>query len=57
MLKQKHKNRHQSHGSNDSAISIQDIEELAYRIHEERGGTDLENWLEAEQILKERYCS
>ncbi len=36
--------------------SKHDIEELAYRIHEEKGGSALDNWTEAEQTLNEKYC-
>lgn len=32
---------------NDSAIKLR-----AYQIHLEKGGSDLDNWLEAEQSLK-----
>ena len=32
---------------NDSSIKL-----LAYRIHQEKGGSDVDNWLEAERILK-----
>jgi len=31
----------------DSSIQLR-----AYQIHQEKGGTDLDNWLEAEQSLK-----
>jgi len=34
--------------------SYEDIQRRAYEIHEQKGGSDLENWLEAEQSLKER---
>jgi hypothetical protein len=31
------------------------IQSLAYRIHYEQGGTALDNWLEAERILRNNY--
>jgi hypothetical protein len=31
---------------NDSSIKLR-----AYQIHEEKGGSELDNWLEAEQIM------
>jgi len=55
MSKNNYKIRQQSNVSNDSMISTHDIELLAYQMHEERGGTELENWLEAERVLKERH--
>lgn len=39
------------------AITETQIRELAYRLYEERGridGNDVQNWLEAETILRER---
>ena len=33
--------------------SYADIQRRAYQIHEEKGGSDLENWLEAEKVLRE----
>jgi hypothetical protein len=33
--------------ANDNSIQLR-----AYQIHQEKGGTDLDNWLEAEQSLK-----
>jgi hypothetical protein len=33
--------------------AYEDIQRRAYQIHEEKGGSDLENWLEAERVLKE----
>jgi hypothetical protein len=33
--------------ANDSSIQLR-----AYQIHQEKGGSDLDNWLEAEQSLK-----
>jgi hypothetical protein len=32
-----------------------DIQRRAYQIHKEKGGSDLENWLEAERDLKEDH--
>ncbi len=31
------------------------IQMLAYQLHEEKGGTDLENWYEAERITNNNY--
>jgi hypothetical protein len=61
MAKQNHVNKQRSNSSGLSSIadmpSHQDIKVLAYWIHEEKGGSDLENWLEAERVLKERRYS
>ncbi len=35
--------------------SYEEVQRLAYHIHEEKGGSDLENWLEAERVLKEEH--
>ena len=35
--------------------SYEDVQTRAYRIHQERGGSDLENWLEAERVLREEH--
>lgn len=35
--------------------SYEDIKMRAYLLHEERGGSDLDNWLEAERLLKEEH--
>jgi len=35
--------------------SYDDIARRAFHIHEEKGGSDLENWLEAERSLKEEH--
>jgi hypothetical protein len=35
--------------------SYEEVQRRAYQIHEERGGSDLENWLEAERALKEEH--
>jgi hypothetical protein len=35
--------------------TYEDIQKRAYQIHEEKGGSDLENWLEAEHLLKEEH--
>jgi hypothetical protein len=34
--------------------SFEEIQKLAYEIHEQKGGSELENWLEAERMIKER---
>ena len=34
------------------AVDESSIQLLAYQIYQEKGGTDLDNWLEAEQGLK-----
>lgn len=57
MSKQVYKNKQRSNSLNDPTISVHEIEVLAYQIHAEKGGTDLENWLEAERMLKERHFS
>lgn len=40
---------------NDSVPSQEEVRNLAYSIHEQKGGSDIENWLEAESILREEY--
>ena len=47
----KHTHHHQAFGvkSEDVHCSLQ---LTAYQIHQEKGGTAFDNWLEAEQILK-----
>jgi hypothetical protein len=35
--------------SDDSSIAL-----LAYQIHQEKGGSELDNWLDAERILRSR---
>jgi hypothetical protein len=35
--------------------SYEDVQRKAYLIHEEKGGNDFENWLEAERLLKEEH--
>jgi len=57
MSKHNHRNKQQSNDSNSATIPVREIEVLAYHIHEERGGTDFDNWLEAERLLKEKNCS
>jgi len=32
--------------------TYEDVQKRAYQIHEEKGGSDLDNWLEAERVLK-----
>jgi len=34
------------------ALDDSSIQLLAYQIHQEKGGSDLDNWLEAERSLK-----
>jgi len=50
---------HQSSETRDAdriqtTLTVDDrsIQRMAYQIHQERGGTDFDNWLEAERILK-----
>ena len=38
--------------STDFVPTYEDVQRRAYQIHEEKGGSDLDNWLEAERILK-----
>ncbi len=73
MLKQNEKNKQQSNDSNNPAMahdlknsqnvqeqyvpSYRDIELLAHQIHEEKGGDELDNWLEAERLLREKHRS
>ena len=55
----KHIHHHQAFGviksegiQTDMAVDDNSIQLRAYQIHQEKGGTDLDNWLEAEQSLK-----
>ena len=43
-----------SAGNIQTNLAVEDssIQLRAYQIHEEKGGSDFDNWLEAEQILK-----
>jgi len=45
----------QSPSEVEFVLAYEDIQRRAYQIHEEKGGSDLENWLEAERVLKEEY--
>jgi hypothetical protein len=62
MSKRHHQNKPHLINRVGSSISVdeegfvlvyEDIQRRAYQIHEEKGGSDLENWLEAERVLKE----
>ena len=53
------KNAYQSSGAKKSedmstreTIHNDDVKLRAYQIHQEKGGSDLDNWLEAEQSVK-----
>ncbi len=35
--------------------SYEEIQLRAYQIHLQKGGSDLENWLEAERLLKQEH--
>ena len=55
----KHMHHHQAFGvikSEDSqenvAVDDNPIQLRAYQIHKEKGGSDIDNWLEAERSLK-----
>ncbi len=37
------------------AVHHSSIQLLAYQIYREKGGTALDNWLEAEKVLKNNY--
>ena len=41
-----------SQTSQEWAPTFDEIQLRAYQIHEEKGGSDLDNWLEAEQVLR-----
>jgi len=40
-----------------TAVDDDSIQLKAYQIHQEKGGSDLDNWLEAEQGLKKERIS
>jgi len=55
----KHVHHHQAFGviksediQTDVALDDNSIQLRAYQIHKEKGGSDFDNWLEAEQSLK-----
>ena len=55
----KHNHHHQAFGviksedvQTDAAADDNSIQLRAYQIHQEKGGSDLDNWLEAERSLK-----
>lgn len=55
----KHIHHHQAFGviksedvHRDVVVNDSSLQLTAYQIHQEKGGTALDNWLEAEQILK-----
>jgi hypothetical protein len=57
----KHTHHHQAYGAiksegiqTDVAVDNNSIQLRAYQIHQEKGGSDLDNWLEAEEILKNK---
>lgn len=35
--------------------SFEEIQRRAYEIHEQKGGTQTDNWFEAEQLLKQEH--
>jgi hypothetical protein len=39
----------------DFVPAYEEVQRKAYQIHEQKGGSDFENWLEAERILKEEH--
>ena len=51
----KHIHHHQAFGVIKSDVAVDDnsIQLRAYQIHQEKGGSDLDNWLEAERCLKD----
>ena len=57
----KHIHHHQAFGviksegaQTNVAVDDSSIQLRAYQIYQEKGGTDLDNWLEAEEILKNK---
>jgi len=54
----KHTHHHQAFGvklediHRDGAVNDSSLQLTAYQIHQEKGGTALDNWLEAEINLK-----
>ncbi len=38
---------------NQFSPSFEEIQMRAYKIYEQKGGADFDNWIEAEKILKE----
>ena len=54
---QQHHHRHHHHHANESNVAADDgsIQTLAYQIYQEKGGPALDNWLEAEQTVKNNH--
>ena len=54
---QQHHHRHHHHHANESNIAVDDgsIQLLAYQIYQDKGGSALDNWLEAEQTVKNNH--
>ena len=51
-------NRHNGNGAGHHERidpSHEEVQLRAYQLHEEKGGSDFENWLEAERLLREEY--
>ena len=57
MSTKQHHHRHHHHHANELNVAVDDgsIQLLAYQIYQEKGGYALDNWLEAEQTVKNRY--
>ena len=57
MSNQQHHHRHHHHHANGSNVGGDDspIRFLAYQIYQEKGGSALDNWLEAEQTVKNNH--
>ena len=54
---QQHHHRHHHHHANGSNVAVDDgfIQILAYQIYQEKGGCALDNWLEAEQTVRNNH--
>ncbi len=57
-MSKRHHNRLNStaqHPDSDFVPAYEDVQKKAYQLHEEKGGSEFDNWLEAERILKEEH--
>lgn len=52
------KSSFQNSGQNDAhSVSFEEIQKKAYEIYQEKGGSDFDNWLEAEEALRQNKNS
>ena len=57
MITQESKSRVSKNIQTKAPVEFNSIQRLACQIHYEYGGSDIDNWLEAEQIIKNESFS